>query len=229
MRTALFWVIVQQVVVIPPPMLAAFGVNFVRGGSGITSAHRVITQKSAVLVYLAVQAWNQAGLQTLHTCEPPGPKFEFLQKPLWSDCILVGEKNEIELFKTQTWTYKIKCLCTYKKNMISLFCYQWLTLKANPVPLMHKDDEEKMKRIMTIFTNFNVKEMCVCRTPESCLWNSRVLSNTVWIQLLYRKEVAAEPLKVACGTLGFCRTQCEYNCCTERKWLQNPWKLPVEL
>jgi len=38
-----------------PPVPAVFGVWFVCGGSGITSTHRVITQKCAVLINFAVE------------------------------------------------------------------------------------------------------------------------------------------------------------------------------
>jgi len=48
-------------------------------------------------------------------------------------------------------------------------------------------------------------------------------------QFHYKGNVCAEHLKVTCGTPGFCRTQCEYNCCTERIKEEefNKWTPPL--
>jgi len=66
LRTALFWVITQRVVVISYRCCGTTyrshlqGSKFLTSEEGITTTHCIITQKSAVLNYFTAEDWNHA-------------------------------------------------------------------------------------------------------------------------------------------------------------------------
>jgi len=82
-RTALFWVITQRVVIIP---YRRFGTSY-----------RTITQKSAVLIYFAAEAWNHADVMTLNSAE--NSDYQPTNRPFWDVCPYHSPNTTVEKSK----------------------------------------------------------------------------------------------------------------------------------